>query len=171
MCPELLESAIKDRMEQGKLPKAIIVVHLYGMPAKMDEILSISDKYNIPIIEDAAESLGAKYKDRHTGTIGDLGVYSFNGNKIITTSGGGMLVSNKKEYCDKATYLATQAREPYPHYQHTEIGYNYRMSNILAGIGRGQMEVLNERVQARRDNYEFYKNHLKESSILFFDEL
>ena len=170
ICPELLESAIKDRIEKGKLPKAIIVVHLYGMPAKMDEILSISAKYNIPIIEDAAESLGSTYKNRHTGTLGEIGIYSFNGNKIITTSSGGMLVSNKGEYCKKAIYLATQAREPQPHYEHTEIGYNYRMSNILAGIGRGQMEVLDERIQARRNNYEFYKKHLKENCISFLDE-
>jgi len=170
MCPELLENAIKNRIKIGKLPKAIIVVHLYGMPAKMDEILSISNKYDIPIIEDAAESLGAKYKNRHTGAIGDIGIYSFNGNKIITTSGGGMLVSNKKDYCKKSTYLATQAREPFPHYEHTHIGYNYRMSNILAGIGRGQMKVLNERVNARRNNYSFYKKHLEMNEISFLDE-
>ncbi len=170
MCPDLLEKTINKRIKKGKKPKAIIVVHLYGMPAKMDEILSISDKYNIPIIEDAAESLGAKYKNKHTGSMGEIGIYSFNGNKIITTSGGGMLVSNKKEYCKKSTFLATQAREPQIHYEHVEVGYNYRMSNILAGIGRGQMEVLNERVQARRNNYEFYKNHLKENNISFLNE-
>jgi len=170
MCPILLEEAINDRIEKSKKPKAIIVVHLYGMPAKMDEILSISNKYNIPIIEDAAESLGSTYKNKQTGTIGDIGIYSFNGNKIITTSGGGMLVSNKEEYCKQSTYLATQAREPFPHYEHTKIGFNYRMSNILAGIGRGQMEVLDERIKARRSNYKFYKDYLESNDILFLNE-
>ena len=170
MCPILLELAINDRIEKGKKPKAIIVVHLYGMPAKMDEISSLSEKYNIPIIEDAAESLGSKYKDNHTGTIGEIGVYSFNGNKIITTSGGGMLVSNKEKYCKKSTYLATQARELFPHYEHIEIGYNYRMSNVLAGIGRGQMEVIDDRVKARRNNYEFYKKNLDNGNMQFLDE-
>ena len=170
ICPKLLEETINDRIKKGKKPKAIIIVHLYGMPAKMDEILSISNKHNIPIIEDAAESLGSKYKSKHTGTIGDIGVYSFNGNKIITTSGGGMLVSNKKEYCEKSTYLATQSRDPSPHYEHTEIGYNYRMSNILAGIGRGQIQVLNNRVKARRNNYKFYKDNLEMEKISFLDE-
>ena len=170
MCPIILDECIKDRINKGKKPKAIIVVHLYGMPAKMDEILYLSTKYNIPIIEDAAESLGSKYKQKHTGTLGDIGIYSFNGNKIITTSGGGMLVSNKKEYCEKSTYLATQARESFPHYEHIELGYNYRMSNILAGIGRAQMEVLDSRVRSRRSNFEFYKNNLSQKELFFNDE-
>jgi len=170
MCPILLEEAINDRIKKGKKPKAIIIVHLYGMPAKMDEILTISNKYNIPIIEDAAESLGSIYKNKQTGTMGDIGIYSFNGNKIITTSGGGMLVSNKEEYCKQSTYLSTQAKEPLPHYEHTEIGYNYRMSNIIAGIGRGQMEVLDERVAARRGNFEFYKENLVSEDIEFLQE-
>ena len=171
ICPKLLEDSINDRIKKGKKPKAMIIVHLYGMPAKMDEILLISNKYNIPIIEDAAESLGSKYKNKHTGTMGEIGIYSFNGNKIITTSGGGMLVSNKKKHCETSTYLATQAREVYPHYEHTEIGYNYRMSNILAGIGRGQIKVLDERIEARRNNYNFYKKKLEMDEISFLDEL
>jgi dTDP-4-amino-4,6-dideoxygalactose transaminase len=140
------------------------------MPAKMDEILSISYKYNIPVIEDSAESLGSTYKGKHTGTLGEIGIYSFNGNKIITTSGGGMLVSNKEKYCKKSTYLATQAKESFPHYEHTEIGYNYRMSNILAGIGRGQMEVLDDRVAARRSNFDYYKKSLGSKNIKFLQE-
>ena len=160
MSPGLLEKAIKDRIAKGKKPKAIILVHLYGMPAKMEEIIAISEKYNIPIIEDAAEAIGATYKDKAMGTIGIMGVFSFNGNKIITTSGGGALVSNNPDYCKQATFLATQARDEAPHYQHSQIGYNYRMSNILAGIGRGQMEVLKDRVEARRRNFEFYKKEL-----------
>ena len=170
ICPKLLEQAINQRIEKGKLPKAIIIVHLYGMPAKMDEILSLSDKYNIPVIEDSAESLGSIYKGKHTGTIGEIGIYSFNGNKIITTSGGGMLVSNKESYCKYSTHLATQAREPFPYYEHKEIGYNYRMSNILAGIGRGQMKVIDERIRARRANFRFYQQNLKGSNLLFLEE-
>ena len=157
MSPELLEQAIKERIANGKKPKAVILVHLYGMPSKMDELMSIASNYDIPIIEDAAEAIGATYKGKPMGGFGELGVFSFNGNKIITTSGGGALVSNKPDYCKQATFLATQARDPAPHYQHTEIGYNYRMSNIVAGIGRGQMEVLDERVASRRNNFEFYK--------------
>ncbi len=160
MDPELLEEAIKDRISKGKKPKAIIVVHLYGMPAKMDEIISISNKYEIPIIEDAAEALGSTYKGRHCGSLGTMGILSFNGNKIITTSGGGALVSNNPEYIEKARFLATQARDNAPHYQHSHIGYNYRMSNVLAGIGRGQLEVLDERVKQRRENNIFYRNLL-----------
>ena len=156
MCPETLEKAIKDRIAKGRKPKAIIVVHLYGMPAKMDEILEISNKYEIPLVEDAAEALGSAYKGQKCGTFGDLGILSFNGNKIITTSGGGALVCKTQEQKDKAVFLSTQARDNAPHYQHSEIGYNYRMSNISAGIGRGQMEVLQQRVEARRKNHEFY---------------
>lgn len=147
MSPDLLEKAIKERIAKGKKPKAIILVHLYGQPAKLDEIMKISSAYDIPLIEDAAESLGATYKGKMTGTFGVMGIYSFNGNKIITTSGGGALISDRKDLVDKARFLATQARDPAPHYQHTHIGYNYRMSNIVAGIGRGQMEVLQERIK------------------------
>lgn len=160
MSPEHLESAIKDRMSKGKKPKAIIPVHLYGMPAKMNEIKTISEKYGIPILEDAAEALGSTYKGQYCGTLGDIAALSFNGNKIITTSGGGALVSHNEEYINKARFLATQARDAAPHYQHTHIGYNYRMSNVVAGIGRGQMLVLPLRVEQRRANNEFYKSHL-----------
>ncbi len=171
MCPISLEKAIKDRLKKGVKPKAILLVHIYGMPAKLDEIMAISKKYNIPIIEDAADTLGSKYKNRFVGTFGEIGIYSFNGNKIITTSGGGALVSNNEEYTKKATFLATQARDVAPHYQHSHIGYNYRMSNIVAGIGRGQLEVLDDRVKARRANYEFYKKALKNiEQVTFTDE-
>ncbi|WP_265130436.1 aminotransferase class I/II-fold pyridoxal phosphate-dependent enzyme [Chryseobacterium oranimense] len=156
MCPEALEEAIEDRISKGKKPKAIIVVHLYGMPAKMDEILSIAAKYDIPLIEDAAESLGSTYKGKACGTFGRFGILSFNGNKIITTSGGGALVCHSQADKDKTVFLSTQARDKAPHYQHSEIGYNYRMSNISAGIGRGQMEVLQERVEGRRGVHSFY---------------
>lgn len=162
MDPVLLEEAIKDRLAKGKKPKAIIPVHLYGMPAKMDEILAIAAAYDIPVVEDAAEALGSFYKDKACGTFGQLGILSFNGNKIITTSGGGALVGNNESLIKKARFLATQARDAAPHYQHSHIGYNYRMSNVCAGIGRGQMEVLNERVQQRRNNYEYYFSQLSE---------
>lgn len=158
ICPVALEEAITDRMTNGKKPKAIIVVHLYGMPAKMDEIIAIAKKYDIAIIEDAAEALGSTYKDKNCGTFGKFGILSFNGNKIITTSGGGALVCHTEEDKDKAVFLSTQARDNAPHYQHTHIGYNYRMSNIVAGIGRGQMEVLNSRVQSRRTMNSFYQD-------------
>jgi len=156
MCPVALETAIEDRISKGKNPKAIIVVHLYGMPAKMEEILAIAEKYEIPVIEDAAEALGSTYKDKACGTFGRFGILSFNGNKIITTSGGGALVCHTKEDKDKVVFLSTQARDDAPHYQHSHIGYNYRMSNIVAGIGRGQMEVLPSRVEARRLMHQFY---------------
>ncbi|MBD8084625.1 DegT/DnrJ/EryC1/StrS family aminotransferase [Chryseobacterium caseinilyticum] len=156
MCPLALEEAISDRISKGKKPKAIIVVHLYGMPAKMDEIIAIANKYQIPLIEDAAEALGSLYKGKPCGTFGRFGILSFNGNKIITTSGGGALVCHSQEDKDKAVFLSTQARDDAPHYQHSQIGYNYRMSNIVAGIGRGQMEVLNDRVAARRKMHDFY---------------
>lgn len=160
MDPFLLETAIKDRISKGKKPKAIVVVHLYGMPAKMDEISAIANKFDIPIIEDAAEALGSTYKGKACGTFGLMGILSFNGNKIITTSGGGALVSENKELIEKSRFLATQARDSAPHYQHSNIGYNYRMSNIVAGIGRGQLEVLDLRIKQRRDNFEWYKNLL-----------
>ena len=162
MCPELLEQAIIDRISKGIKPKAIIAVHLYGMPFQFDEISSISKHYEIPLIEDAAEALGSEYKDLKCGTLGDFSVLSFNGNKIITTSGGGALVVKDIEHKKKTVFLATQARDDAPHYQHSEIGYNYRMSNIVAGIGRGQLEVLSDRVAARRRNFEYYKEHISD---------
>jgi len=162
MCPIALEEAIQDRISKGKKPKAIIVVHLYGMPAKMDEIVAIAKKYDIPVIEDAAEALGSTYKGKACGTFGRFGILSFNGNKIITTSGGGALVCHNQEDKDKAVFLSTQARDNAPHYQHSHIGYNYRMSNIVAGIGRGQMEVLNDRVAARRKMQNFYADIFKD---------
>ena len=159
MDPNLLRTALKEAQENGKMPKAIIPVHLYGMPAKMYEIITIAKEFGVPVIEDAAESLGSNINEKPCGGFGDFGVLSFNGNKIITTSGGGALVSNDGEMIEKARYLATQARDPAPHYQHSEIGYNYRMSNVLAGIGRGQLEVLNDRVATRRNNNERYKQY------------
>ncbi len=171
MCPELLEEAIKDRISLGKKPKAIIPVHLYGMPAKIDRIMEIANRYKIPIIEDAAEALGSTYKNKKLGTFGIMGVLSFNGNKIITTSGGGALISNDEKFIQKSRFLATQARDNAPHYQHSEIGYNYRMSNIVAGIGRGQMEVLDKHIALRRENFLFYKKHLSEiDGISFLEE-
>ncbi|MFV0146272.1 aminotransferase class I/II-fold pyridoxal phosphate-dependent enzyme [Empedobacter falsenii] len=157
ICPIALEEAIKDRIAKGKTPKAILAVHLYGMPYKVDEVHAVAKKYNIPVIEDAAEALGSTYKGKACGTFGRFGALSFNGNKIITTSGGGALVCQTKEDKDKAVFLATQARDNAPHYQHSHIGYNYRMSNITAGIGRGQMEVLADRVAARRAMNNFYQ--------------
>jgi dTDP-4-amino-4,6-dideoxygalactose transaminase len=161
MDPELLKTCIQDRIAKtGKKPKAIIVVHLYGIPAKMNEIMAIARAFEIPVIEDAAEALGSSYFGRKAGSIGDLGVLSFNGNKIITTSGGGALVSNNEEWIKKARFLATQAREPAVHYEHKEIGYNYRLSNVCAAIGLGQMQVIDDRVQGRRAIYEQYKQQL-----------
>lgn len=162
MCPDSLEEAIKDRISKGKKPKALILVHLYGMPAKVDELLAIAKQYDIPVIEDAAEALGSTYKEQKCGTFGDFGVLSFNGNKIITTSGGGALVCKTKEAKQKAIFLATQAQDEAPHYQHSEIGYNYRMSNVIAGIGRGQMEVLDKHIQLRKQNNQFYKDLFNE---------
>lgn len=162
MCPVALKVAIEDRIAKGKKPKAIIVVHLYGMPAKMKEILEIANHYEIPVIEDAAEALGSTYKGKPCGTYGKFGVLSFNGNKIITTSGGGALVCHTFEDKNKTVFLATQARDAAPHYQHSEIGYNYRMSNICAGIGRGQMEVLEKHIGLRRKMHEFYVDLFKQ---------
>jgi len=160
MCPELLEHTIKDRIKVGVKPKAIIVINLYGMPYKVKEINTISEKYNIPIVEDSAEALGSSYFNQKCGTFGDLSVLSFNGNKIITTSGGGALVSKNKETKTKTIYLATQAKESGIEYSHVTTGYNYRMSNILAGIGRGQMKVLDKHVELRRKNYNYYLKHI-----------
>ena len=171
MSPELLENAIKDRLSKGKKPKAIIPVHLYGMPADMEKIMEIADSYEIPVIGDAAEALGSRYNGKPVGSYGKMSILSFNGNKIITTSGGGALISNDEELIVKARFLATQARDKAPHYQHSQIGYNYRMSNVLAGIGRGQMEVIEERVQRRRDNFFFYRQNLeKYDGISFLEE-
>lgn len=157
MCPHALENAIQDRIAKGKTPKAVIAVHLYGMPSKMQEIMEVCERYQIPLFEDAAEALGSTYNKQAMGTFGVMGVLSFNGNKIITTSGGGALISDDEALIQKARFLATQARDDAPHYQHSHIGYNYRMSNICAGIGRGQMEVLDARVAARRANYARYE--------------
>lgn len=162
ICPKALEEAISDRISKGKKPKAIVAVHLYGMPFKVDEVLAVANKYEIPVIEDAAEALGSKYKGKSCGTFGRFGVLSFNGNKIITTSGGGALVCHSEEDKNKAVFLATQARDNAPHYQHSHIGYNYRMSNICAGIGRGQVEVLEDRIQARRAMTNFYVELFKD---------
>lgn len=168
MDPNLLEDAIKNRIKSGKKPKAIIIVHLYGMPANMDDLMKIASNYSIPVIEDAAEALGSKYNGKSLGTFGDLGVFSFNGNKIITTSGGGALVSKNEEYIRKARFLSTQARDSAPHYQHSQIGYNYRMSNVLAGIGRGQLEVLKDRIRSRRSNFDYYHKHLSSINGISF---
>lgn len=156
ICPDALEVTIKDRMRKGRKPAAIIAVDLYGMPAQMERITAIAESYDIPLIEDAAEALGSHIHGKKCGTFGKLNILSFNGNKIITTSGGGALLSEDEAMISKARFLATQARDPAPHYQHSHIGYNYRMSNIVAGIGRGQMEVLPERIKARRNNFERY---------------
>ncbi|MFK8281269.1 DegT/DnrJ/EryC1/StrS family aminotransferase [Capnocytophaga cynodegmi] len=171
ICPQALEEAIKDRISKGKKPKAIIVVHLYGMPVKMDEVLQVANRYEIPIVEDAAEALGSTFEGQKCGTFGEMAILSFNGNKIITTSGGGALVCKKTEQKEKVVFLSTQARDNAPHYQHSHIGYNYRMSNISAGIGRGQMEVLDERIAQRRRNHSFYKEFFKDfDGITLFTE-
>ena len=177
ICPNALEDAVKSCIKKGKKPKAIITVCLYGMPYKVDEIREISDKYGIPILEDSAEALGSTYKGQKCGTFGDISVLSFNGNKIITTSGGGALVLKDEIYKKKAVFLSTQAKDDAPHDQHSIVGYNYRLSNVCAGIGRGQMEVINDRVALRRKNHEFYKeiftsfvgvNFFSEPSLDFF---
>lgn len=171
MSPLLLKEAIVDRISKGKKPKAIIIVHLYGMSAQIDEIMQIANHYEIPVIEDAAEALGSTYKGKALGTFGKVGILSFNGNKIITTSGGGALISDDEDFVKRSRFLATQARDSAPHYQHSQVGYNYRMSNICAGIGRGQMEVIIQRVEKRRSNYEFYRlNLLNMKAINFLEE-
>lgn len=171
MCPETLETAIQDRIKKGKKPKAIIAVHLYGMPYKADEIHRIANNFNIPVIEDSAEALGSTYKNQKCGTFGDIAILSFNGNKIITTSGGGALVTKDESVKQKAVFLSTQARDNAAEYLHSSIGYNYRLSNVLAGIGRGQMEVLSDRVNARRQNFETYKAHFNDiDEITFLNE-
>jgi dTDP-4-amino-4,6-dideoxygalactose transaminase len=170
MDPVLLEEAIRGRINKGQKPRALVLVHIYGMPARVDEILDVTRRYDIPLIEDAAEALGSQYKGKYLGGLGDMGILSFNGNKIITTSGGGALVTNNKDHARRALHLATQARDDAPHYQHTEVGYNYRMSNILAGIGRGQMEVLEERVDQRRRVYQYYRQALGDLPGLTFPQ-
>ncbi|WP_417350499.1 DegT/DnrJ/EryC1/StrS family aminotransferase [Flavobacterium alkalisoli] len=171
ICPDSLEEAIKDRLKKGKKPKAIVAVHLYGMPYKVDELRKIADRYEIPILEDSAEALGSSYKGQKCGTFGDISILSFNGNKIITTSGGGAIVVKDKKFKDKAVFLSTQARDNAPHYQHSEVGYNYRMSNICAGIGRGQMEVLDKHIALRRSMHDFYVSLFKEKpGITVFKE-
>jgi dTDP-4-amino-4,6-dideoxygalactose transaminase len=162
MCPIALEAAIQDRIANGKKPKAIIGVHLYGMPFQIEAIQAVASKYEIPLLEDSAEALGSTYKGQKCGTFGDFGVLSFNGNKIITTSGGGALVTRTKALKDKAVFFATQSRDQAPHYQHSEIGYNYRLSNICAGIGRGQMEVLDAHIALRREMHDFYVAYFKD---------
>jgi dTDP-4-amino-4,6-dideoxygalactose transaminase len=166
LCPINLESAIKDRIKKGKKPKAIITVHLYGNPYKIDEIHAIVSQYNIPIIEDSAEALGSSYKGKKCGTFGDFGVFSFNGNKIITTSSGGALIANSVELKEKAIFYATQSKDKAVHYQHSEIGYNYRMSNICAGIGLGQIKMLDKNVIARRDVHSFYKEKFQNINVV-----
>lgn len=160
MSPDALEFALNKAKRQGTLPKAIIIVNLYGQSAKMDELIAIANSYRVPVVEDAAESLGSEYKGKKSGTFGNIGIFSFNGNKIITTSGGGALLSDDEELLNKARFLATQAKDPALYYQHTRIGYNYRMSNILAGIGRAQLTVLDERVQRRREIFSLYEKEL-----------
>ncbi len=166
MCPETLEVAIKDRIAKGKKPKAIIAVHLYGMPFQADKIRAVAQQYEIPIIEDSAEALGSTYNGQKCGTFGDIGILSFNGNKIITTSGGGAIVTKTQQLKEKAVFLATQARDNAPHYQHSEIGYNYRLSNICAGIGRGQMEVLDKHINLRREMHDFYADYFSKNEAV-----
>lgn len=171
MDPELLKKALEEQKEKGRNVKAIIVVHLYGMPAKMDEILKIASMFNVPVIEDAAEALGSRYMDRTCGSMGKISILSFNGNKIITTSGGGALVSNEDDFLRYTRHVSAQAKEPAPFYLHHQVGYNYRMSNICAGIGRGQMEVLQNRIERRRSHFETYKNRLSDiSGVTFLEE-
>jgi len=168
ICPKLLEIAIKDRISKGKKPKAIIAINLYGMPYNIEAINNISKKYQIPVLEDSAESLGSKYKNRSCGTFGDISIFSFNGNKIITTSGGGALISRNKQVKEKAIFLATQSKNESFEYSHSETGFNYRMSNILAGIGRGQIKSIDQYVLARRRNYDFYYKNLNSNKNIYF---
>ncbi|MEO9513926.1 MAG: DegT/DnrJ/EryC1/StrS family aminotransferase [Flavobacteriaceae bacterium] len=170
MSPDLLTKAIEERMSLGKKPKAIVPVAIYGMPYKVNEIREIADYYDIPIIEDSAEALGSTFQGRKCGTFGDIGIFSFNGNKIVTTSGGGALVTRNIKVKEKASFLANHAQDDAPHYQHSSLGYNYGLSNILAGIGSGQMEVLEDRIEARRANFQFYRNTLSGISGLEFLE-
>ena len=168
MCPNKLEEAIQSRLKAGVKPKAIIVVHLYGMPAKMNEIKAVASKFEIPVIEDAAEGLGSTYFEEPLGTLSEIGIFSFNGNKIITTSSGGALISSNDEYVQKAKFLSTQARDDAPHYEHSNIGFNYRLSNVCAAIGLGQLEILGKRVEQRRNNHSFYEKALSQSDKIQF---
>jgi len=160
ICPARLREAIEDRLRLGKKPRALLLVHLYGMPAKLAEIRALAQEFNLPILEDAAEALGSQWQHQPLGGFGQVGIFSFNGNKILTTSGGGALVTHDPELARRARFLATQAKDPAPHYQHSQVGYNYRLSNLLAGIGRGQMELLPDRVKRRREIFNWYKEHL-----------
>ncbi len=160
LCPQRLREALTERRAQGRRPKALVLVHLYGMPARLPEILAIAAEFDLPVLEDAAEALGSRFEGRPLGGFGTVGVFSFNGNKILTTSGGGALVTNDAALAHKTRFLATQAKDEAPHYQHSEVGYNYRLSNLLAGIGRGQMELLDERVKRRREIFAWYQQHL-----------
>ncbi|WP_426490499.1 DegT/DnrJ/EryC1/StrS family aminotransferase [Hymenobacter sp. 102] len=160
ICPERLREALEDMQRQNRRPRALIIVHLYGMPCRLREVLAVAAEFGVPVLEDAAEALGSRYAGQPLGTFGDVGVFSFNGNKILTTSGGGALVTNRPDWAEKVRFWATQARDAAPHYQHSELGYNYRLSNLLAGIGRGQMELLADRVKKRREIYAWYQEHL-----------
>ncbi|MEO6686985.1 MAG: aminotransferase class I/II-fold pyridoxal phosphate-dependent enzyme [Dyadobacter sp.] len=168
LCPDVLEETIKHYIKKGKKPKAVIGVHIYGMPMQLEKILSLCEKYEIPFIEDAAEALGSSYHGKKLGSFGKMSIISFNGNKIITTSGGGALLSNDPALIKKAKFLASQAKDEAPHYQHSEIGYNYRLSNICAGIGRAQLEVLDERVKSRQANFDFYRKELEKLPAISF---
>lgn len=170
MDPGILEDALRERAARGRLPRAVVVVHLYGQSADLDPIVELCGRYGVPLVEDAAEALGSSYRGRHPGVRGQSGIFSFNGNKIITTSGGGMLVTGDGDLARRARKLATQARDPAPHYQHSEIGYNYRLSNVLAAIGRGQLRVLEDRVRARRANFDAYRAALSDQAGLRFQE-
>ena len=160
LCPVRLREAIEDRIKRGRKPRVLLLVHLYGMPAKVPEILAMAAEFGIPVLEDAAEALGARFNGQALGSFGRVGVFSFNGNKILTTSGGGALVTHDRALAERARFLATQAKDDAPHYQHSEVGYNYRLSNLLAGIGRGQMELLADRVKRRREIFRWYQEHL-----------
>jgi dTDP-4-amino-4,6-dideoxygalactose transaminase len=166
ICPQRLREAIEDRIRLGKKPKALLLVHLYGMPAQLTEILALAQEFDLPILEDAAEALGSRWQQQPLGSFGQVGVFSFNGNKILTTSGGGALVTNDRALAEQARFLASQAKDPAPHYQHSQVGYNYRLSNLLAGIGRGQMELLPDRVKRRREIFAWYKEQLASLSGL-----
>ena len=168
--PDILEQAIEARLKAGKKPSCILVVHLYGMPAKMNELLKVAEQYGIPVIEDAAEALGSRYGGHQVGTFGKLGIFSFGGNKIITTSGGGALITEDKSLAEKALYLATEAHDDAPHAWHSQMGYNYRLSNISAGIGRGQIEVLEKRIKERREVFNYYKDKLSDAGLEFIPE-
>ncbi|GGF21050.1 DegT/DnrJ/EryC1/StrS family aminotransferase [Hymenobacter cavernae] len=166
ICPVRLREAIEDRLRRGQKPKALIIVHLYGMPAQLEQVLAVAAEYEIPVLEDAAEALGSRYDGQQLGTFGAVSVLSFNGNKIITTSGGGALLTSEARFAQQVQFLATQAKDPAPHYEHSVTGYNYRLSNILAGIGRGQLELIEDRVKKRREIYTWYHQHLQASNLL-----